>query len=82
VLVETAVGIDGGRWWGGVYEVTVVVGFCNQLCKRGQRFLAKSLKPSPSSSVSGVAVETVVGIDGRRWWGGAYKTMAVVEGCV
>jgi hypothetical protein len=26
--VETAVGVDGGRWWGGVYEVTAVVGSC------------------------------------------------------
>ena len=46
VPVKTAVGINGGRWWGGVYEVMVVVGGCVQSHKWGWQVLAKCPKPS------------------------------------
>ena len=36
--VETAVGVNGGRWWGGVYEVIVVVGAAFDRTSRGCRF--------------------------------------------
>jgi hypothetical protein len=37
-LVETAVSVDGGRCWGGVYEVIVVVGVALDRTSRGGRF--------------------------------------------
>jgi len=42
----------------------------------------KMQKPSHQDSVSGVPVETVVGVDGGRWWSGGYEVMVVVGGCV
>ena len=42
----------------------------------------KMQKPSHQDSVSGVPVETVVGVDGGRWWSGGYEVMVVVGGRV
>jgi hypothetical protein len=47
------------------------------LRKWGWGFGARNPKPSCYDSVSGAPMETVVEVDGRRWWVGGYKKTIV-----
>jgi len=58
-------GKDGGRWWGGVDEVTVVVGSCVRLRKPGLQVLAQN----PETGPLGLGLGRAVGNSGGGRWG-------------
>ena len=51
--LETEVGIDGGRWWGGVDEVAAAAWSCVRQREAGEGVGAKNSKLSHRGSVSG-----------------------------
>ena len=63
------------RWWW-----WWAASFAN--AKRGRGVRGKNLKLERAGSVSGASLETEVGIDGGRWWGGVDEVIVVVELCV
>ena len=51
--LESAVGIDGGRWWGDVDEVAAAAWSCVRQREAGEEVGAKNSKLSRCGSVSG-----------------------------
>jgi hypothetical protein len=70
---------DGGRWWGGVDEVTAAAGSCVGLRKPGLWVLGQKPKTGPP----GLGLGRAVGDSGvgRRagLWGGVDEVVAVVR---
>ena len=60
---------DGGRWWGGVDEVTVVVGLRVRLRKLGLCVLGQK----PETGPLGLDLGRAFGKSGGRRWGEMVK---------
>jgi len=73
---------DGGRWWGGVDEVTAAVGSCVGLRKPGLRVLGQKPKTGPPGLGLGRAVGDSGGVRWGGLWGGVDEVMAVVRTCI
>jgi hypothetical protein len=82
VPLETAVVSDGGRWWGGVDEVTAGAGLCVWLRKPGLRVLGQKPETGPPGLGLGRAIGDSGGGQWGGLWGGVDEVVAVVRMCI
>jgi hypothetical protein len=75
---ETTVDGDGGRWWGGINEVVMVVGPHIRKCEAGEGAGGQNHETERDGSISGVPCETAVEGDGGRGWCGVDDVVVVV----